>query len=203
MRAGWLLFLLLGPGVSIANDQLSDPVSDASILEHRLQGLLARVQSKPVDLIPFVSDGCSGGLSAGWKLITDALPGLENQIGELPPWQHCCVNHDREYWRGPGMNGSRLRQLADDELRSCVLATRESPQLLVTSFTEGAGEALRNPEPVNNRVDWASELDRLYPLAAELMYRVVRVGGMPCSGLPWRWGYGSPPCGVGLWLPMP
>lgn len=186
----------------MANDRLADPVSDASMLEYRLQGLLAEVQRKPVELIPFVSDGCSGGLSAGWKLITDALPGLGNQIGERPPWQHCCVNHDREYWRGSGMNGSRLRQLADDELRSCVLATRESSALIAASVAEQVGR-FRNPEPVNNRVNHASELDRLYPLAAELMYRVVRVGGMPCSGLPWRWGYGSPPCGVGLWLPLP
>jgi hypothetical protein len=100
------------------------------------------------------------------------------------------------------MNGSRLRQLADEELRSCVLATRESSALIAASFTERVG-AFRHREPVNNRVNHASELDRLYPLAAELMYRVVRVGGMPCSGLPWRWGYGSPPCGVGLWLPLP
>lgn len=100
------------------------------------------------------------------------------------------------------MNGSRLRQLADEELRSCVLATRESSALIAASFAAQVG-TFRNPEPVNNRVNHASELDRLYPLAAELMYRVVRVGGMPCSGLPWRWGYGSPPCGVGLWLPLP
>ena len=35
----------------------------------------------------------------------------------------------------------------------------------------------------------------LYAAIAELMYRAVRIGGIPCSGLPWRWGYGWPECG--------
>ena len=38
------------------------------------------------------------------------------------------------------------------------------------------------------RVDWA------YETISEAMYQAVRAGGAPCSGLPWRWGYGWPQC---------
>ncbi|MDE1461883.1 hypothetical protein [Spartinivicinus poritis] len=33
-----------------------------------------------------------------------------------------------------------------------------------------------------------------YPRLADLMYHAVRAGGGPCTGLPWRWGYGWPHC---------
>lgn len=39
---------------------------------------------------PFTTDGCSAGMSAGWKLL----------FGQLPPWQGHCVAHDRLYWAG-------------------------------------------------------------------------------------------------------
>ena len=29
---------------------------------------------------------------------------------------------------------------------------------------------------------------------AEGLYQAVRLGGQPCSGLSWRWGYGRPAC---------
>jgi len=29
---------------------------------------------------------------------------------------------------------------------------------------------------------------------AEIMYRAVRLGGAPCTTLPWRWGFGWPKC---------
>ena len=37
--------------------------------------------------------------------------------------------------------------------------------------------------------------ETLYAAIAELMYSAVRIGGIPCSTLPWRWGYGWPECG--------
>lgn len=37
-----------------------------------------------------------------------------------------------------------------------------------------------------------AQVESLYASIATVMYRAVRVGGMPCSGLPWRWGYGWP-----------
>ena len=41
----------------------------------------------------------------------------------------------------------------------------------------------------------AGTVETLYAAIAELMYRAVRIGGIPCSALPWRWGYGWPECG--------
>ena len=34
----------------------------------------------------------------------------------------------------------------------------------------------------------------LYQAVAGLMYRAVRLGGIPCTDQPWRWGYGWPKC---------
>ena len=39
---------------------------------------------------PFVTDGCSGGMSLAWKFFT----------GKLPPWEDDCIEHDRAYWTG-------------------------------------------------------------------------------------------------------
>lgn len=56
---------------------------------------------------PFTTDGCSGGMTAGWKLV----------FRQDPPWNECCVTHDRAYWRG----GTRAeRRTADRELMKCV-----------------------------------------------------------------------------------
>ena len=33
-----------------------------------------------------------------------------------------------------------------------------------------------------------------YDAIAAAMFHSVRLGGGPCSGLPWRWGYGYPQC---------
>jgi hypothetical protein len=56
---------------------------------------------------PFTSDGCSGGHSARWRFF----------FGSFPPWQSCCLEHDRPYWKG----GTRAqRRLADARLMACV-----------------------------------------------------------------------------------
>jgi hypothetical protein len=39
---------------------------------------------------PFTTDGCSGGMTAVWKLIWR----------RPPPWNELCVTHDRAYWAG-------------------------------------------------------------------------------------------------------
>ncbi|WP_233417018.1 hypothetical protein [Halovulum marinum] len=38
---------------------------------------------------------------------------------------------------------------------------------------------------------------------AEAMYLAVRAAGGPCTGLPWRWGYGLPPCHPAATAPAP
>jgi hypothetical protein len=55
----------------------------------------------------FKTDGCSGGMSWVWNLVT----------GHGPPWEGCCVTHDKHYWAG----GSKQdRKDADKALRVCV-----------------------------------------------------------------------------------
>lgn len=52
-------------------------------------------------------DGCSGGMSAGWRVL----------FKKAPPWEGCCDKHDQPYAQG----GTRLERLeADIELRKCV-----------------------------------------------------------------------------------
>lgn len=141
-------------------------------------------QRGTADLIPFETDGCSGGLSASWRWVADTFP----QIGELyqarPPWEECCVIHDRAYHNAGGAlraeDSYDARLSADETLRSCV---------------EQHGEA--HAEEYATRYDMAPEQVRtVHSLTADAMYGAVRFGGGPCSGLPWRWGFGYPGCSV-------
>ena len=61
------------------------------------------------DLKPFTTDGCSGFMSFSWRLV----------LRQPPPWEGCCLTHDRAYWQG-GANELRLQ--ADNELKRCVTA---------------------------------------------------------------------------------
>lgn len=140
---------------------------------------LAKIQDDALyPELPFSSDGCSGGLSAGWKTLAEQLPAFAEELGETVPWEECCVAHDRLYWAGRADDGYQRRLSADRELRNCVksVGRRDSPalSLLYDISTE--------------------RIEEIFSLAAEAMYAAVRVGGVPCSGLPWRWGYAWPQC---------
>ena len=130
------------------------------------------------DIKAFASDGCSGGQSTGWELLAQTLPGFTGHFGDRPPWEACCVSHDKVYWRGSFADGYAKRKLADEELRHCVVATG-------VEYT---------PE-ISSRYSLAEEkVQQAFSLAADLMYQAVRLGGQPCSLLPWRWGYGWDNC---------
>ncbi|WP_238547586.1 hypothetical protein [Meridianimarinicoccus roseus] len=124
---------------------------------------------------PFTTDGCSGGLSAGWALLSDVVPGFTDAYAHRPPWETCCIAHDRAYHVAGGAReaeqGYAARLAADMALRACVAAT---------PATEGAGSPSGTAPP--------------YADLADAMFGAVRLGGGPCSGLPWRWGYGFAPC---------
>jgi hypothetical protein len=67
---------------------------------------------------------------------------------------------------------------ADEALRQCVRQVGvERVAALSTEY--GLGE---------------DEVRLLYDGLAEGMYGAVRIGGAPCTGLSWRWGYGWPNC---------
>jgi hypothetical protein len=57
----------------------------------------------------FTTDGCSGFLSVAWRLFTH----------RLTPWEGCCTEHDKAYWRG---GPKHLRLEADSTLMQSVAA---------------------------------------------------------------------------------
>ncbi len=144
--------------------------------ELRLQQLKT-VQSNS-SITAFSTDGCSGFQSHNWSIFANTLPGFEKQFGNKPPWESCCVVHDKVYWRGDVVNGYARRLNADEALKQCIIATgvKMAPQLS------------RKFSVSEDRVKKA------FSITAELMHRAVRLGGLPCSLLPWRWGYGWDNC---------
>lgn len=142
----------------------------------------ARSQAGAV-LAPFVSDGCSGGLSIGWAFLSSTFPAIVERHGNRPPWENCCLDHDRLYHTGGPSEADAdasftARLKADNALRACVIDVGESraPQL-------------RREYGLTN-----DQVRLLYKGVADAMYGAVRLGGGPCSGLPWRWGFGWPQC---------
>lgn len=130
----------------------------------------------------FGSDGCSGGLSRAWRAASGRFPALAEIHQDSPPWEHCCLSHDRAYHAAGGAENAAAsyasRLAADKALAICV---RE------TGRTRARGLAARYAlsEP---------QVRALYNVLARAIFDAVRVGGLPCSGLSWRWGYGYPPC---------
>jgi hypothetical protein len=127
--------------------------------------------------------GCSGGLSIGWEYLSGRIQNFQATHGSQPAWESCCIKHDQAYHTGGPREATaaesfEARKEADLGLKACVLETG------VTRIPE-----LRAEYNVSAR-----EAEILYAVIADLMYRAVRIGGMPCTGLPWRWGYGWPEC---------
>lgn len=134
-------------------------------------------------LAAFTTDGCSGGLSAAWDAFASWIGDFGQVHGKLPPWQPCCVDHDRLYHAAGARDATPresfdARRAADLALRQCVLSTGvERTPALAGEYGLSQGQVAA-----------------LYRAIADLMYRSVRLGGIPCSALPWRWGYGWPHC---------
>jgi hypothetical protein len=121
----------------------------------------------------FVTDGCSGGMSAFWRDLANQFPAVKADIGSSPPWENCCISHDRAYHNATDTRSAdtsfEARIGADQILRRCVADLGVAEPAKAVEFT----------------------------VLADAIYTSVRLGGSPCSGLPWRWGYGLPPCFVG------
>lgn len=173
--------------VSASGDQIEvDATVDAierQLEEKSHERLLARIAENDATMADFWTDGCSGGLSAGWEYLSEQFPDLKARHGENPPWESCCEIHDVAYHEG-GLGSESAadsfdqRKAADLELLSCVskTAVQRSDEL---EDLYGLSE---------------SQVALLYKSIAELMYRAVRLGGIPCTDQPWRWGYGWPSC---------
>lgn len=134
---------------------------------------------------PFESDGCSGGLSAAWRMAARGLPAFADTHEDAPPFEDCCVAHDRSYHNAGAAATAEAsyaaRLDADRLLRACVL-----------EVGEGRRPALSAQYGVN-----AAQVDAAYETMARAVYYSVRFGGGPCSGLSWRWGFGFAACGRG------
>lgn len=130
----------------------------------------------------FTTDGCSGGMSASWSVAAKAFRSFAATHAARPPWEACCVTHDRSYHAAAGAVTAEAsyaaRRSADQELRACVIATGEARR---DQLAEAYGMT-------------PAQVSAAYAAGADAIFASVRVGGGPCTGLPWRWGYGFPDC---------
>lgn len=162
----------------VAHERSNDESDGWAAEQWRMEQLEAIQRRAPQSLAAFDSDGCSGGLSQGWEHLAKQFPAFATHFGERPPWEACCEAHDRIYWRGETDRGFDKRKQADADLRACVAATgiRLGPEL-----AQRYGLSL-------------DIVETAFTVTAELMYRAVRLGGLPCTDFSWRWGYGWPEC---------
>jgi len=169
-------------------ESVSSILTNADSLERhvemtRHEKLLAMKSNPRSSLSEFTTDGCSGGLSVGWEYWADIRPKFKETHGNVPAWQSCCETHDLAYHGASSKEETvessfEARQKADLELKACVIETG----------------VRRSPELTKEYDISETELAHLYNGIANLMYGAVRIGGMPCTDLPWRWGYGWPEC---------
>lgn len=181
LRSGLLLALLCGP----ASAQDWTEGTAARALEEPAHTILMDLIAQPdTALLPFETDGCSGGMSEAWQMAAAQFPEFAEAHQSLPPWQSCCVTHDRAYHNAGGATDPKAsfdaRAQADRTLEACVIATgTDRIDLLAQTYDV-------KPERVV----------AAYQGIGRAMYLSVRVGGAPCSGLSWRWGYGYPDCSL-------
>jgi hypothetical protein len=183
--------LILGLSAACsASAQDKDDEGALSALRRTLElpghrALMSEVADPGTTLAPFVTDGCSGGLSSTWAIVADVFPGFAEAHEGRPPWEDCCVAHDRLYHDAAGATATTTadesfdaRLDADEALRTCVIAGGETRvEALAASY---------DVTPAQVRL--------AYSAIGDAMFNAVRFGGAPCSGLPWRWGFGYPGC---------
>ncbi len=150
------------------------------------RSLVSLMKAADSALAPFETDGCSGGMSWSWRVVADVFPDFEAAQGAHPPWETCCVTHDRAYHDATGAKEAEAsfdaRLAADTALKLCV----------ADPGAEEIDRIAAEYQVPKERVFLA------YSLIADAMYNAVRFGGGPCSGLPWRWGFGYPGCVPGF-----
>ncbi|MEY8098608.1 hypothetical protein AB9F29_14475 [Falsihalocynthiibacter sp. S25ZX9] len=189
MRKSVLVAWLFCIGVPVVAEQSNQPESTweevGRWIETPHHEKLRRLRRDPATSIaPFTTDGCSGGMSAAWTPVAQIIPGFAENYSESPPWEACCVVHDQAYYNAgetqTALESYNARLNADKTLMQCVLQD---------------GVQRRDTLAEEFSID-TSVVDQAYTLIANGMYQAVRLGGGPCSGLSWRWGYGYPSC---LW----
>ena len=180
MRLAAILALL--PGLAVAQDDGALATLQRKVEMPGHVALMAVVADPATTLAPFETDGCSGGLSTTWRVVADLFPDFAEAHEGRPPWEACCVAHDRLYHDAasatePGQSYD-ARLAADEALRACVVA----------------GAAARLPALADRYDVTEDQVRAAYRTIGDTMFTAVRFGGGPCTGLPWRWGYGYPGC---------
>ncbi|MGR3713202.1 MAG: hypothetical protein ACU0A6_08795 [Shimia sp.] len=160
-------------------DQLG-PIAQLELWRHTR---LAEARSnEAASLAPFTTDGCSGGMSSAWRAVAQVFPDFRDTQGTEPPWELCCVTHDQAYHNAGGdaaaLASYQARLSSDEALRQCVQDVARS---------DARALQIRYGQP-------QVAIEAAFDFIADRMFDAVRVGGAPCSGLPWRWGYGWPQC---------
>ena len=178
---GSIFFIFQGDSIAESAINIDDIEYQLEIDKH--QQLLSSIANSDIAINEFTTDGCSGGLTIGWQKLGQQFPVLALQHGDIPPWQTCCIIHDQKYHGGSVLFSSvddsfNARKQADLELKQCVLNTG----------LERMSYLRKTYDLTENKVSAG------YQLISELMYLAVRLGGVPCSNHPWRWGYGWPLC---------
>lgn len=148
------------------------------------RALISRRDVPETELSQFATDGCSGGLSEVWRLVADQFPGFAQTYESIPPWESCCVTHDRDYHNGVDATDAQAsflaRLKADRTLEACVAEM---------------GRIRRDELAVVYEIT-PDQVEMAYATIGGAMFWAVRLGGGPCTGLPWRWGFGYPNCTV-------
>jgi hypothetical protein len=180
-------FAPIATGVGIhPNSDKPDPTIDSierQLETGRHEQLLNRIAENDATMAPFQTDGCSGGLSLAWKQTSEQFPEIAVKHGNEPPWEECCVVHDRLYHVGgstalSASESFNQRKDADLQLAACVVN-------FGVDRSSALGDLYGLSEP---------QVQVLYRAIAEMMYRAIRLGGIPCTDQSWRWGYGWPKC---------
>lgn len=177
----WVILIVLSEPVAAQNSTDQGGLS-SKVEMWRHSRLQALREEDPTALAPFTTDGCSGGMSAAWGAMARTFPWFARVFAHEAPWHDCCVIHDQAYHLGgedpDAEAGYQARLLADEDLRMCVQGVADvQAETLAQQYDA-------TPEDVTAAINFV----------ADRMYDAVRLGGLPCSGLPWRWGYGWPQC---------
>ena len=175
-----------GDGISPNSDQPYPTIDsiEQTLETGRHEELLDRIAEDDATMDPFAPDGSRGGLSLAWQQTSEQFPEIAVKHGNKPPWEECCVVHDRLYHAGgstalSASESFNQRKDADLQLEACVVS-------FGVDRSAALGDLYGLSEP---------QVQVLYRTIAELMYRAIRLGGMPCTDQSWRWGYGWPKCG--------
>jgi hypothetical protein len=164
---GVILYLVVSPKIVVNPLSEKEKLSQLNEIKEEMQ------------LNEFETDGCSGNISESWTTAINKLSEFSDELADKYsdqkniPFEYACVEHDKKYHAGEGGYVGRLE--ADNELRSDIINYGIINWKEVTETT-----------PLGTK----EEVVFIFEKIAEVVYRGVRIGGAPCTGQPYAWGFG-------------